>query len=435
MTAPLSSIETEYALAALDPSGQRVPAGTVHERFVAALRSNYPWLAASEGGFFLGNGARVYWDAGAHPEYAAPECAGHPRELVAHVRAGHAIMAALGREIERDRQIRSLTIWRGNVDYVTQDSWGCHENYLTWKSASTLAPRIAAHLASRVIYGGAGGWATDAHDRFSLSPRLELFTEYTSEDTMHVRGIINTRNEPHAAAGHRRLHLICRDNVCAPLADLLSIGMTRLVVTLADNGLLDELTLDQPVAAMQTFCRDVSCRRTVATSRGPMTAIDIQRWLVDEISRANEHLPDWSEEIAGRCSGVLDRLAADPMELVGKLDWPTKRAIFDNSGCRNQHELLMLDMLLSDLSCTEMADLFADGQTDVVTVADIEAAIAQAPESTRAGVRGNVVKRMSGRQRAYCSWTEIYADNKRLDLSEPFETTERWVDAETPVRV
>jgi hypothetical protein len=101
----LSSLETEYGFAALDGNGKRIESGKAYKLFQTALKRQQPWVPATEGGWFLGNGARLYWDAGAHPEYAAPECAGHPRHLVAHVRAGHAIVARIARRMERSRNV------------------------------------------------------------------------------------------------------------------------------------------------------------------------------------------------------------------------------------------------------------------------------------------------------------------------------------------
>ena len=423
----LSSLETEYGFVALDRSGAAVDVGTIVELFTKTLEAQQPWLPAADGGCFLGNGARLYWDAGAHPEYAAPECAGHPKHLVAHVRAGHAIMLRVARQVERHRRIAQVRVWRGNVEYLTGLSWGCHENYLTQQTSRALAPDLLPHLVSRVIYGGAGGWSTRDHTRFSLSPRLELFDFVESADTMHARGLINTRDEPHAKA-HRRLHLICRDSVTSQLADLLSIGMTRLIVALADMNLHPArgLRLEDEVAALHTVCADTSCRARLRTELGAITAIEIQRGYLEQIDAQRHRLPTWSGEIARMCAAVLDDMADDPRLLCGKLDWPTKLAIFEQSPSRDPQELLMQDVLLSDLEQTLLTELNARTGSDVVSAADIEAAVAEAPAMTRARVRGEVVKRLSGRRDAYCNWSEMRTRDQRLCLDEPFESRERW---------
>jgi hypothetical protein len=426
----LSSLETEYGFAALDHAGERLNAGRIAEQFTRELEARYAWLPAAEGGCFLGNGARLYWDAGAHPEYAAPECAGHPKELVAHVRAGHQIMLRTARRIERDERVSQVRIWRGNVDYTSGMSWGCHESYLTRRTCQALSTDLVPHLVSRVIYGGAGGFSLADHSRVSLSPRLELFTLRESPDTMGMRGIINTRDEPHAAK-HRRLHLICRDNVTSQLADLLSIGMTRLVVALADMHLnpSEGLQLDDEVAALHTFCRDTTCRARVRTTHGAISAIsaiEIQRHYLERIDAHSDRLPGWSSEIVELCGGVLDQLGDDPRSLCGKLDWPTKLAIFERETPCDQAERLMQDTLLSELDQTLLTDLYARTGADVVSAAEIEAAVTEAPASTRARIRGRVVKRLSGQRDSYCEWTGVQNGDRRLRLDDPFEGRERW---------
>ncbi|MDH3644379.1 MAG: proteasome accessory factor PafA2 family protein [Gammaproteobacteria bacterium] len=427
MNETLSSLETEYGFAALDSNGERLDVGLVAGIFNKVLERRYDWLPAADGGCFLGNGARLYWDAGAHPEYAAPECAGHPKLLVAHVRAGHVIMSRIAREVERHRSVAQVRIWRGNVDYASLTSWGCHESYLTQRPAHVLSPDLVPHLVSRVIYGGPGGWSPRAQGLFSLSPRLEMFDMLESSDTMHARGIINSRDEPHAKA-HRRLHLICRDNVTSQLADLLSIGITRLVVALADMGLrpAQGLELEDPVAALHTFCRDPACVATVATTKGPMSAVEIQRAYLEQIDSFAERLPLWGAEMVGLCSSILDKLADDPRLLFGQLDWPTKLMIFERNQPAERSRQLMLDVLLSDLEQPLLTDLNRSTESEVVDAEEIEAAVSHAPEMTRAKVRGDVVKRFSGRGDVCCNWSEVCMRDQRLVLDEPFETRERW---------
>ncbi|MCZ6889143.1 MAG: proteasome accessory factor PafA2 family protein, partial [Gammaproteobacteria bacterium] len=216
----LSSIETEYALAALDHAGKRVNSNAVFEAFMAAARTQTITMPAAAGGVFLSNGARLYLDYGAHPEYAAPECAGHPGELIAHVQAGHAILQRIALEVEALPEVASVRIWRSNVDYWTRQTWGCHENYLTKRAVGELAKDLVPFLVTRVVYAGAGGWNPNHYGlEFSLSPRLQLFTNTISGHTTSQRPIINTRDESHSGEGYHRVHLICRDSLHSQLGD------------------------------------------------------------------------------------------------------------------------------------------------------------------------------------------------------------------------
>ncbi|MDA1076206.1 MAG: proteasome accessory factor PafA2 family protein [Proteobacteria bacterium] len=427
LKAILSSLEIEYALAAHNHNGQRLNSRITQALFLDGLKAEQPWLPAVEGGCFVGNGARIYWDAGAHPEYAAPECAGHPRELVAQIHAGHAIMSRIGRRMERDRSVAQVRIWRGNVDYLTGETWGCHENYLTRHSTNLLAADLLPHLVSRVIYGGAGGFSLKTPGRFSLSPRLEQFVLGQSIQTTENRGIINTRDQSHTDC-YNRVHLICRDNLISQFADMLSIGMTRLVVALADRRLNtpNRLTFADEVEALHTFCGDPTCTKRVLTNRGMLSAIDIQRLCIENIVSHTNDLPDWCTEIADLCTSVLNELEQDPRQLFGRLDWPTKFMLFEANAKRSREELMMQDVILSDLANPLLAELYAQHGGNTVSAPQISFSIENAPGSTRAKIRGRVVKQLSGQRKTFCWWSGVETPERQLDLREPFETQEKW---------
>lgn len=63
---------------------------------------------------------------------------------------------------------------------------------------------------------------------------------------------------------------------------------------------------------------------------------------------------------------------------------------------------------------------------------DVEGAITEPPQDTRAKIRGAVVRRLSNVRFPYgAEWTTVYDDHRCLvlDLRDPFETEERWSDA------
>lgn len=69
----------------------------------------------------------------------------------------------------------------------------------------------------------------------------------------------------------------------------------------------------------------------------------------------------------------------------------------------------------------------------VAGVERIDEAISQPPEIGRASLRGHAIKRFAGRAGDYqCDWQGVFDLKRRrvLDLSEPFEQVERWLDFE-----
>ena len=358
----LSSIETEYALTVLDNQGKRLDPRTVGRTFMQIARKLFPHISAAESGIFLPNGGRLYIDSGYHPEYAAPECAGHPNELVAHVKAGHEIVALIAKSMEQRRGIGAVRIWRGNIDYRTKASWGSHQNDLSDHKTDHHIANLLPFLVSRVIIGGAGGWIpTGLGLQFCLSPRLIQFRDVVSEDTQYHRPLINIRDEPHAER-YYRVHLICRDSLISERAERLTIGLMRLVLRLSDLGidLSKEVQLSNPLKALRAICLDPSCQRRVLLNNGKgMTAIEIQRYYLAHIEKHLKSLPDWAAEILEEAKLTLDQLSIDPLNLVGILDWPTKLMLF-----QSQLPQQSWDQLQSDSELIETVYEFC-GDTNV----------------------------------------------------------------------
>ena len=126
----LFGVETEYGLSV-------IPAGAAHRdhdratREIFELARRFPHLPGRRSsGLFLGNGGRFYIDCGAHPEMATPECA-NPWDACRYVRAGEDMLHSIVEEFtRRDRRTAQTLLSKGNVDYGTRATWGCHESYM-----------------------------------------------------------------------------------------------------------------------------------------------------------------------------------------------------------------------------------------------------------------------------------------------------------------
>ena len=60
----------------------------------------------------------------------------------------------------------------------------------------------------------------------------------------------------------------------------------------------------------------------------------------------------------------------------------------------------------------------------------VDQAVTKPPAIGRAAIRGDVIRRADGKERYVCDWQQLWDPQGRrvLDLSDPFETTERWKD-------
>lgn len=334
MSQCLFGVETEYAVAMLDQDRSAV------EHTAADLVGLAPQLMATlpDGGaygYFLENGGRLYMDCG-KPEYSTPECT-HPDDLVRHVGAGHRIVARLaGACVGRFPDVHEALVLRSNVDYSGNGAtWGCHESYLHRGEPRLFPQQLIPHLASRIVYSGAGGFDNlrPRELRFTLSPRALHTVREISDNSTGGRGIFHTKHESLSQAGYHRLHVICGESLCSQLALWLKIGTTALVVALIDAGLQpgEGVRLPQPVTALQRFALDPSCRSTVVCADGVRrSAIDIQRHYLEavESNLGAGFLPPWAAAVCERWRAVLDRLDQGPEAVAAELDWAMKLAVY-----------------------------------------------------------------------------------------------------------
>ena len=101
---------------------------------------------------------------------------------------------------------------------------------------------------------------------------------------MVQRPLINLRDEPHAEASLARLHVIYYDMCLSPVANILKVGTTQLLLAMFEAGWSDAtMMLDDPVSAASQISRDLGLRQPLATAiRGrSMTAVEIQQALAE----------------------------------------------------------------------------------------------------------------------------------------------------------
>jgi hypothetical protein len=326
----LFGVETERFNVALGRSSKADP-GDVARATLATIAACRPHLADLNGsGVFLTTGGRFYSDC-AHVEDCTPECS-RPEEVVAYVKAAERVLleAALGAAPELGAA--RITFGRSNVDYLTGATWGQHESFLCRNPPDHYAKALVAHLVSRVVYTGAGGLRPESNGlQFVVSPRMLLFTTVSSADSTHDRPILNLRDEPHAS-GWSRLHIIAGETLGSELALYLKVGVTALIVRLAElmeTSAWNHLQLEHPVDALHSVAADTSCRQTIALRDGRRrTAIEIQRAYLDLAGARLHQLPEWAGEVCRRWASTLDALTGGPEEMSNALDWAIKMRIY-----------------------------------------------------------------------------------------------------------
>ena len=140
----------------------------------------------------------------------------------------------------REEGIRGdIYLFKNNTDSAG-NSYGCHENYLTERDDdfTHYTEVLIPFLVSRQIYAGAGKVLQTARGAvFCLSQRAEHIWEGVSSATTRSRPIINTRDEPHADAERfRRLHVIVGDSNMSEYATFLKVGATSILLRMLEDS-------------------------------------------------------------------------------------------------------------------------------------------------------------------------------------------------------
>ncbi|WP_153396904.1 Pup--protein ligase [Ornithinicoccus halotolerans] len=417
-------IETEFGVTCAFTGERRLAADEV-ARYL--FRKVVSWGRSSN--VFLGNGSRLYLDVGSHPEYATAEC-DDLRELVAHDKAGEAILHDLAldaeaRMAEEGIQAR-VYVLKNNVD-SRGNSYGCHENYLIARRGelSRITDTLIPFLITRQIIAGAGRLHV-AGDRatYLVSQRADHIWDGLSSATTRSRPIINTRDEPHADAERfRRLHVIVGDSTMTQSTTLLKVGATDLVLKMIEAGTLQrDLTLDNPIRAIRDISRDTTGSLPLAMAGGRrMSAVEIQSELLARVVRYAEASGldqvepyRWVIELWER---TLHAVASQQLQLVEtEIEWVAKwrmlREYADSHGLEpTDPRLQQLDLAWHDVHPTRGVHQILARRGRVAEVCppeQVQRAQHTPPQTTRARLRGEFVQAAQEHRRDFSvDWVHL----------------------------
>jgi proteasome accessory factor PafA2 len=371
----------------------------------------------------LTNGARLYVDH-AHPEYSAPEVT-DPLDAVIWDKAGERVMEAAARFASSVPGATALQLYKNNIDGKGA-SYGTHENYLLRRDTpfESVVTGLTPFFVTRQVFCGSGrvglGQRGD-EPGFQLSQRADYIEVEVGLETTLKRGIINTRDEPHAdPEKYRRLHVIIGDANLAETSTYLKVGTSSLVLDLIEAGVdLSDLELAYPVSAVQQVSRDVNLDRKLELADGrALTAIEIQRLYAERVGAMLAGSDDARAlDVHRRWVEVLDVLADDPMRLADTLDWPAKLRLLEGMRTRENlgwgaSKLALVDLQYSDVRLDKglYNRLVARGSMKrLVTEQQVLDAVTTPPESTRAYFRGECMRRF-GTEIAAASWDSVIFD-------------------------
>jgi proteasome accessory factor A len=400
---------------------------------------------------FLRNGARLYLDVGSHPEYATPEC-DSLFDLVAHDKAGERILEGL--LVEAERRLREegiagdVHLFKNNTDSAG-NSYGCHENYLVGRHGefSRLADVLVPFLVTRQIICGAGKvLQTPRGAVYCISQRAEHIWESVSSATTRSRPIINTRDEPHADAERfRRLHVIVGDSNMSETTTLLKVGTTDLVLRMIEAGVvMRDLTLENPIRAIREVSHDITCQRKVKLANGrEATALEIQREYHKKAAdfidrRGGDAVAKQVIELWGR---TLEAVETQNFGLVDReIDWITKYTLIERFRERHQIPLSSPRVAEVDLKYHDIhreRGLYyrlekAGAVKRICRDLDIFEAKSVPPQTTRARLRGEFIRKAQERRRDFTvDWVHLKLNDqaqRTVLCKDPFRSVDERVD-------
>ncbi len=400
---------------------------------------------------FLKNGARLYLDVGSHPEYATPEC-DSVESLVAHDKAGERVLEGLVVDAEKrlhDEGIAGdIYLFKNNTDSAG-NSYGCHENFLVGRHGefSRLADVLIPFLVTRQLICGAGKvLQTPRGAVYCISQRAEHIWEGVSSATTRSRPIINTRDEPHAdAERYRRLHVIVGDSNMNESTTLLKVGSADLVLRMVEQGVpFVDLTLENPIRAIREISHDLTGTRPVRLAAGrSASALQIQREYysraVDFVARTGEDAS--SKRVLELWGRALDAIEKQDLTLIDReIDWATKYQLIERY--RAKHDLPLssprvaqLDLAYHDISRQRGLYYLLQRKNAVERVVNdltIFEAKSVPPQTTRAKLRGDFIKRAQERRRDFTvDWVHLKLNDqaqRTVLCKDPFRSVDERVE-------
>jgi proteasome accessory factor A len=304
-----------------------------------------------------------------------------------------------------------------------------------------MAEQLIPFLVTRQIFTGAGKvFRTRRGTVYHISQRAQHIRQKISGTTTNERSIINTRDEPHAIKEkYRRLHIIVGDSNMSEFSTYLKVGTTALVLQMIEDDFLPTtFSLRNPVRAIKDISRDLTCREAVPLNSGKKySALELQKEYLDLAHRyySTRTMSPEAADILQKWEYVLTKLEEDPMQLHQEIDWVIKLHLLQAYSERTNlspeasgDRMLMLDLQYHDIRREKGLYFLLERKNHVVRLAtneQIETAMVDPPQNTRAKMRGELIKLAKMKRIPYdLDWNYIrigYLLNLWVKCNDPFQ--------------
>lgn len=317
------------------------------------------------GNHLLSMGARLYDDTRA--ELSTSLCH-NPTQAVVYSRAGYRWIDDLRKKYKKVLG-KEYRIYRNNVAFQDNDSFfgfrrrriscACHENYAISRSVplNVLISLFGSWFVLRTPIIGAGKVGADEGSPwidFQISQRADFFNCLYGPQTTSNRPIYNTRDTPYAdEVLYRRMHVITGDSNMCELPEYLKIGLTSILVMMAEDGRADNrFELLDPVRSFWKVSRDLEFRELLdfRNRRERKTALDCLKEYADWFWNYLETCQPGNEiykDVVRRFYELNALLELrDIGELFGRSDWATKLFIVRDA-CKRKGQNFRSDFAIT----------------------------------------------------------------------------------------
>jgi proteasome accessory factor A len=209
------------------------------------------------------------------------------------------------------------------------------------------------------------------------------------------------------------------------------------------NVVLRDMTLENPIRAIREISHDITCTRRVRLANGrEASALDIQseylnRALRFASTRGFSPLETKALEMWEHCLTAIEK---DPLTLDRECDWVIKHNLIE--AYRDRHDLplshprvALMDLQYHDVN-RDRGLFYRMQARDMVdricTDAEIDVAVETPPQTTRAKLRGEFIRRAKERRRDYTvDWVHLKLNDqaqRTVLCKDPFKSKDERVE-------
>jgi len=215
--------------------------------------------------------------------------------------------------------------------------------------------------------------------------------------------------------------VIVGDSNMGEYPTFLKVGACSILLRMLEDPsvVLRDMTLENPIRAIREISHDLTCTRRVRLANGrEASALEIQSEYLERALRyAETHdLSPQEKQALGMWEHVMTGLETDPFSLEKEIDWVTKHNLVELYRARHDLPLSAPQVALVDLQYHDISrsrsvfyKLQERGLVErIVTDSAIAEAVEIPPQTTRAKLRGDFIKRAKERKRDYTvDWVHL----------------------------